>query len=469
MGWDKKQGSTSIDPNSHTHSNKPVLDKLSENETGLLFNNNPISGGHTHTNLSTLEKLTDNGTGLLFNGSPISGGSTNVNVSGRSHAIFSLRGGVINIVKTNVANSNTVTMTFPTLDSDRYRRLFVYKPAGGLLTIDIPNNELLENDALVYDISTNTITKKNGTWGNVPVSQNEYLLLYNNLGIIGGELSKYVVYGYDNTNIKVREIVAEQIKNTGSTQGIFIVDGRLYTCAHSSDDHTTDTSTLGSSYFVDPAVTTNISMTHNFGHMNAPTYSKGKDCFLVGNGSKDYTLLPKGWIVPNFKSLLVNGGFLNWHTVEKVELDFTQFTGEYKGQLCWGYDGTDICYLMTNDNRTLRRIQLGKGANNLGSGVFISGTPDTKYNGSYSVLDTWQSRTEDVLGGMFFYKGYIYTGAKGKYGIRKCIPLSNGYFDTEYLQLAGQIGDMQGIAEQDGMMYLFTDSKGYRTDAELFK
>jgi hypothetical protein len=424
---------------------------------------------HSHSNLNTLDKLSDDGSNLLFNGTPVnSGGTSEVSVSGRGEALFSLRGGIINVVKSNVANDNTVTYTFPPLDTDRYRRLFIWTAGSLKKNVDIPDGTLLDNDALVYNVTTNTLTVKNGSWGNVAVSADEYLLLYNNLGILGGILSKYVVYGGDALPSSVREIEVEQILSTGTTQGIFIVEGRLFACSHSNDLHT-DYATIGSEYFVDPNVTTHINMTHNFGHMNAPTYSKLKDSLLVANGSKDYSLLPKGWIVPNFKSLLVDGGILEFNTVEKVELDFTQFTGEYKGQLCWGYETTDICYLMTNDNRTLRKIKLGKGSNNLGSGVFLEGKLDTEYNGSYSVINTWQSRKQDILGGMFFYKGYVFTGVKGEYGVRKCIPLDNGYFDTEYLQISGKQGDMQGIAEQDSIMYLLTDYKGYKTDSELFK
>lgn len=58
----------------HTHSNKNVLDQLSEEGTQLLFNGESING-HTHSNQSVLDKLSENGTELLYNGSPITGGS----------------------------------------------------------------------------------------------------------------------------------------------------------------------------------------------------------------------------------------------------------------------------------------------------------------------------------------------------------------------------------------------------------
>jgi hypothetical protein len=385
------------------------------------------------------------------------GSTTTVSVSGRGEIIFSLRGAVINVAKNT--DDNTVKYSFPTLDTDRYRRMFVWKPGGTLATIDIPNGELLDNDALVYNQTSNTIVKKNGTWGNVAVSQNEYLLLYNNLGNLGGMLSKYVVYGTDRLSIPVKELEAELISDSGSTQGIFIVDDKIYKCAHSNDEHT-DFANITVVLLSNPNTGAGT-ITHNMGHLNAPSYSHAKDSLIVGNGSKVTTLLPKGWIIPSFRSVLATGT-IDFSTVGKVELDFTQFTGEYKGQLCWGYESSDIVYLFTNENRILRKISLGKGTNNLGSGVFISGVASDKYNGSYAVLNKWISRTEDTLGGMFFYKGYIYTGVKGTYGIRKCIPLNDGYFDSQYLQITTKTGDMQGLGTKDAYTYAFTDLKGYK-------
>lgn len=64
----------------HTHENKIVLDKLTQDIHGnLLYNGNPIiSGdGHTHENKIVLDKLTQGTDGeLLYNGKAISSGST---------------------------------------------------------------------------------------------------------------------------------------------------------------------------------------------------------------------------------------------------------------------------------------------------------------------------------------------------------------------------------------------------------
>ncbi|MCK1982241.1 MULTISPECIES: hypothetical protein [Peribacillus] len=402
------------------------------------------------------------GTGLAMNNGVLSatggGGGESVSVSGRGHAIFSLRGGVVNVKKDT--DTTKVNYSFPTLDTNRYRRLFVWKPSGtGNTSIDLADGTLEESDALIYNLTTNTVSIKNGSWGNVAVSQNEYLLLYNTLGIVGGLLSHYCVYGGDSLGIPVKELEGELISNTGSTQGTFIVGDNIYKCYHSNDEHT-DFMNITAVSKTNPN-TTIKTITHNLGHMNAPDYSAVKDSLIVGNGSKSFTLLPKGWILPNFAALLV-GTTIDFNAVDKIELDFSQLVGEWKGQLCWGYGSSDIVYLFTNDNRILRKILLGKGTNNLGSGTFIEGSAATRYNGSYSILNTWYSRTVDTLGGMFFHEGYIYTGVKGANNIRKCIPLNNGYFDSEYRPILNATGDMQGVSISDGQVYAFTDYKGYK-------
>ena len=69
--------------NSHTHTNKEVLDKMSEDIDGsLLFNGNKITSdatenSHTHTNKEVLDKISEDTDGsLLFNGNKINSDST---------------------------------------------------------------------------------------------------------------------------------------------------------------------------------------------------------------------------------------------------------------------------------------------------------------------------------------------------------------------------------------------------------
>lgn len=445
-------GGSSVTP-SHTNGNIRVNGQEVE-----VYNDSALEQLATHDNRSTLDRFSDDGTKPLFDGQPISGGSQQVSVNGRPYFLFSLRGGVVKVRK-NILD-NAVTYTFPTGDANRLRRMFVWKgAANGVASIDILDGTLQVDQALIYNVATNALSVKTGTWGNVQLTADEVILLYNSLGIIGGVLSKYVVYGGDSLGIPIREIEAQSVSNTGSTQGIFIVGDNIYKCAHSDDEHTN---------FVNIAVVSKANpntpvktITHNMGHMNAPNYSAAKDALIVGNGSKDFGTLPLiGWIIPNF-STVVQGSTIDFSTVDKVELDFSHITGEFKCQLCWGYESQDIVYMFTSDSQILRKVLLGKGSENLGAGTFVAGKASNEYNGSYSIQNTWRSRTSDTLGGMLFYKGNIYIGVKGENCIRKCIPLSNGYFDSEYIPIPKQ-GDMQGLAISDNEAYAFTDYKGYK-------
>ena len=63
---------------------------------------------------------------------------------------------------------------------------------------------------------------------------------------------------------------------------------------------------------------------------------------------------------------------------------------------------------------------------------------------------------------MIYYKGYVFFGVKGAYGIRKCILKSDGYFDSEYLHPSDKVGDMQGLQLYNNEIYAYTDSRGYK-------
>lgn len=373
------------------------------------------------------------------------GSTTTISTSGRGECMFVLRSAKININKVivNGINNGTISYSFPTDDSDRVRRMFVYAPNGSIKTLDIPNGELETHCALVYDWTTNTLKTVKTQWGSMTCTNNEYVLLFNSLGNVSGILSHHCYYGSDNTSFPIKSIQAENIASRGSTQGIIIIDGNIYTCYHATDDHSLFDGTIGSKK-------------HNICHMNAPYYNHKKDVLIIGNGSKSYVLELKGWIFKNWKNTYNNSEQLDVNALDKVELDFTQFEGESKAQLCWGYDDTDIIYLATNDNRIIRKLELLKDANG-------------EYTGQYNILKTYRSRISDIVGGMFFHEGCVYFGVKGEYGIRKCILKHDGYFDSEYIQIEGKQGDMQGICVYNDEVYAYTDSKGYKFSVDKLK
>lgn len=377
------------------------------------------------------------------------GGST----SGRQKIDFIYRGGVINcryaIDNAAAATTSRIIYEMPTGDSDRFRLLYA-KGAGTTTSLVLEDGNLVEGDGLVYDDSAKTIVKKNGTWGNISLSTNEHLLLYNSKGNLSGELSKYCSFGSGNAGFPICDIDAEQISSTGSTQGIVMIDDTVFTCSHSADGHTDFAGKIGSK-------------SHNIGHMNAPDYSSAKDMLIVGNGSKSYTLKMEGYIFPHFKSVFNSSTQIDFNAVDKIILDFTDdiFAGEYKAQLCWAYD--DYVFMSTSDCRIIRKLKLATGTTQGAYGNYVP-RGDNGHNGTFDVVGTWYNKKYDVVGGMIYRNGNVYFGVKGEYGIRKCILKSDGFFDSVYIRIKTLQGDMQGLALSGGYCYAYSDYKGWKFD-----
>lgn len=395
----------------------------------------------------SLQEAIDNG--------EIGGGTAQVTVSGRGETMFALRSAKIKVRRKtdNASKSNTIEYSIPTDDNDRVRRLFVYKSGGAMVYVEIPDGELETHQALIYNATTNTLTTKTSQWGSMVCSTDEYVLLFNALGNVSGLLAHYCDYGNDNVGFPIREIEADEIALTGSSQGIIVVDGTLYTCVHATDDHSLFDGQIGNKK-------------HNICHMNAPVYSQDKDMLIVGNGSKSYDLAMQGWIFPSWKTTYENATQLDINTLDKITLDFTDalFSGEYKAQLCWAYD--DYVFLATSDNRYIRKLKLCIGTTQGTYGTYVERT-DGGYNGTYEIVGTWYSRTTDTIGGMLYHKGHVYFGVKGEYGIRKCLLKSDGFFDSEYIHIRTKVSDMQGIAIYNDKVYAYTDSRGYKFDLDL--
>lgn len=383
------------------------------------------------------------------------GGTSEVSVSGRGMAMFALRSGKINVRRktANSSGSNVLEYSFSTEDSDRVRRLFVYTSGGSMMSIDIPDGELEYHYALVYNSSTNTLETRKSQWGSMTCTTDEYVLLFNGYGALSGILAPYVDYGTDNVGFPIKEISAEEVSTTGTTQGIIVMDGTVYTCYHATDDRSLFDGKIGSK-------------SHNICHMNAPEYSHDKDMLIVGNGSKSYTLEMEGWIFPNWKSAFESAEQLDINTLDKITLSFPSdvFVGQYKAQLCWGTG--DIVYLATSDNRYIYKLQLQTGTTQGTYGTYVERT-DGGYNGTYEILGEWYSRTIDIIGGMCYHNGHIYFGVKGAYGIRKCLLKSDGFFDSEYIHIRNKDGDMQGIAIYNNEVYAYSDSSGYKFDINM--
>jgi hypothetical protein len=223
---------------------------------------------------------------MIDNGEIGSSTTTTATTSGRGYCQIDLRGDSIFIqqVEESLMPSNVkkIAYKFPTGDSDRMRRMYVWTPSGGNKNIEIPDGELELNNALIYNFDTNTLETRTGTWGNVRIGNNEIILLYLDFQCnIGGILAPYIIR-YKQDFILNRELDFEICSDKGAIggQGMFIIDDKMYLWGHSSDDRVT---TQGSFTVVslNDLNTILYSGVHDLGHMNAPSYNHTKDMMIA--------------------------------------------------------------------------------------------------------------------------------------------------------------------------------------------
>ena len=167
-----------------------------------------------------------------------------------------------------------------------------------------------------------------------------------------------------------------------------------------------------------------LTNTHNFGHVNSISYCKANDSLVFGNGGSDFTLKGKFYVYPNFKQKL--NECLRKNTQLEIsnciEYDCTDLSigNEYKFNCCWS-DGNRGRYnsiiLVTNNFRTIRKIVLGKGINQLEYGNFISGRSENEFNGTFKImkeyhLDTGETGTSNLypVQDMCYYDNHLYAG-----------------------------------------------------------
>lgn len=216
---------------------------------------------------------------------------------------------------------------------------------------------------------------------------------------------------------KIEIKIVDEIKNLisgGSAQGITIVNNYLLKTSASNDEHT-DTANINCIALDSTTLPSVYTITHNLGHLNTIDYNENNDCLLISNGSKSYSNLPKGWIIKNLNGYFTNGS-IDFNSVDKIELDFTHLLGETKAQLCWGDNlqgRNNIIYLVTNDNKKIRKYRLGIGNIALDGGNFIEGTTGNDYNGTYTLIDEWSTNVNiGVNGDTLYYKGALYTAGR---------------------------------------------------------
>lgn len=122
---------------------------------------------------------------------------------------------------------------------------------------------------------------------------------------------------------------------------------------------------------------------HNLGHVNSVSYCEDTDTLICGNGSGDYDLAGKIYLIEGAysKASLLRS--------DAIAIDFEDYGS--KVNAVWGdfnFDQNDIAYVLTNDSHDIYKIQLGKFANDLGSGTIIGGA--TQFNGTYQILNHYE-------------------------------------------------------------------------------
>lgn len=228
--------------------------------------------------------------------------------------------------------------------------------------------------------------------------------------------------------------------------------------------------------------------TFDMGHANTVDYSEENDCLLVGNGAGNTSQLPnKIYIFKNAKS---KSAFL---VSDSDCLTIDVSSGDWGKQLncVWGEDNNrqyNLIYCLTNyeegnmsdyavgnpnnfegeSKSFIRRVLLGKGQHNLGSGTFDSSVSDDEFNGTYKVLDVIERpfNNNEYCNDCDYYGNAIYENLAGSFD---GVPCSIHEFDdfgksvnTKRIvyPLYDADGDVisaepQGTAIKDGIRYCF--------------
>ena len=182
---------------------------------------------------------------------------------------------------------------------------------------------------------------------------------------------------------------------------------------------------------------------HRFGHCNTVDYAPETDCLILGSGSGDYDLPNKMYIIPNASNALVgvaSHGTADFHSFESVNaitIDLSEYDIGKKVNALWGETNIsrrDIAYLITDDCGQIHKIQLGMGANDLGSGQFVEGKESTEFNGSFKFIESFAQggcSYDTCIQGACYYKGKIIANI-GHSGLRQwAMTMSNGKIYVE--------------------------------------
>lgn len=207
---------------------------------------------------------------------------------------------------------------------------------------------------------------------------------------------------------------------------------------------------------------------HSLGHVNSCSYNSSKDAFICGNGSGDYTLAGKLYLIENAFSKT------NFLIEDALVIDFADY-GK-KPNAIWGDENNgayNVIFVITNDGYDIYRVMLGEDSNDLGTGTLQK---TTGFNGTYKILNHWEYGTlkedyDNVVQGAFYYDNRVFWGFGHTTGI---IPihwvelLANGEVKTGGINYYSAKTDgsplvrsICSVANVDNMAFCIFNNKTY--------
>lgn len=354
------------------------------------------------------------------------------------------------------------------------------------------------NKTVSYDLPAISITTNKNLFINVSTGEfrvgfdgpaNEIVLLKNQIYAAGVANFENIIIGallpfLDYKKVKDKEIISPKdytyVPISGAQLGIqsfSFIGNELWVF-----DKDTNTSAV---YRRDPVTFALIgsAIPHTLGYFNNCDYNSTLDALIVGNGTG----------TPQYtdNSLRIYYNVSSWSTLPNLSTSTTQYidvdlnglnaTGnnDAKVQATWGetnWGNNNIVYITTNDGRTFRKLILGKGTNNLGSGTFAPGKASTEFNGTYKILNVWNQfdgggNVQDTI----YYKGAIYNNSKRSLDEKQLILwkqklLDNGFIEKVkivipvYDETTGNpavVDTGEGITIKDGKIYCGLLGPGY--------
>lgn len=250
-----------------------------------------------------------------------------------------------------------------------------------------------------------------------PIDNVEYIRLYTGYKNSSLEIQISAQKIISDYNKQTRDsdiaLLTKKITETAGSQGITVVNNKIWHFHASSDDHNTT-----STYVVFDAKTREFitRYKHNIGHVNSCDYNAVTDTFFACNENEKhigFDLL----FLPNASSHVGNIDITNM-----IKITFTEsekILDQYGGMACFG-EQADIVYLISQQAKMIFKVQLGMGSNDFSDktteqtdvahwGTFISGKTDNQYNGTAKVLNKYYSDKDLGLPqGLCYHNGALY-------------------------------------------------------------